>query len=323
MPSKYRIHYIYKIYFLCGLPEGRYYLGKHTHRAETLAGDHYAGSGDFCFAYYKKYGKEEGVTYIKEILEINPDVETNRRREKEVIGDLWKTDPLCMNRREGGVTGAIKRNKGIDHSSYKKKINQYDLEGHFIKTWDSLYDAGKAYSKPRKNDDYAGTIVNAAKGTNRKAYGFLWRYYDGNTDDIDSIRARKQIEGRHVCQYNLDGKFLAKFKSASEAATSLGFDKEKGHEIACACRYYEKNKRVRTAQGYLWIYTEDTSDLVDFERARVTKRVEQWSLDGELIATFGSIKCAEKETGVNRSSIGNTCNGRYASAGGYFWKFSE
>jgi hypothetical protein len=29
MPKE-KIHFIYKIYFLCGEPEGRYYIGKHT-----------------------------------------------------------------------------------------------------------------------------------------------------------------------------------------------------------------------------------------------------------------------------------------------------
>ena len=64
------IFYIYKIHFLCGFPSGRYYIGKHKH-PNDLKTDTYTGSGNFCKAYFKKYGKQEGITYIKEILEIN------------------------------------------------------------------------------------------------------------------------------------------------------------------------------------------------------------------------------------------------------------
>ena len=45
-------YYIYKIHFLCGFPTGRYYIGKHIHYG-TLDTDKYAGSENFCKAYYK------------------------------------------------------------------------------------------------------------------------------------------------------------------------------------------------------------------------------------------------------------------------------
>lgn len=81
------IHYIYRIDFLCGTP-GRYYLGKHSFRYKNLEKSTYAGSGNFCFAYYRKYGKIKGKTYRKTIIEFNTDFETNRLREKIIIGDL-------------------------------------------------------------------------------------------------------------------------------------------------------------------------------------------------------------------------------------------
>ena len=100
--NKKQVHYIYKIIFLCGKP-GRYYLGKHSGQLD----DCYAGSGSFCKAYYKKYGKKLGKTYIKEILEINPNKKVNALREKEIIGDLYKSDPLCMNFIKGMILGTM------------------------------------------------------------------------------------------------------------------------------------------------------------------------------------------------------------------------
>lgn len=81
-------HYIYKIIFLCGYPTGRYYLGKRTYHGENLQNDKYYGSGNFCKAYFKKYGAVYGETYIKEIIEINPSYNINKIREKAIIGNL-------------------------------------------------------------------------------------------------------------------------------------------------------------------------------------------------------------------------------------------
>ena len=97
------IHYIYKITFLCGEHKNCYYLGKRSTVNKTDNG--YVGSGLFTKYYFKKYGKINGVTYIKDILEYNVSKIENSKREKEIIGDLYKTDPLCMNLCEGGSGG--------------------------------------------------------------------------------------------------------------------------------------------------------------------------------------------------------------------------
>lgn len=126
------IHYIYKIHFLCGYPSGRYYIGKRSYRGNDLSKDKYTGSGNFCKAYFRKYGTSEGKTYIKEILEINPSKKINSDREVIAIGDLWKTDPLCMNLVPGGCYGNIAQDIAII---------QYDKEGNFIAKYDSIEDA--------------------------------------------------------------------------------------------------------------------------------------------------------------------------------------
>lgn len=73
-------HYIYKINFLCGI-SGRYYIGKRS--TKYFNSEIYTGSGSFCKSYFKKYGKIEGKTYTKDILEFNFSAETNSNREIE------------------------------------------------------------------------------------------------------------------------------------------------------------------------------------------------------------------------------------------------
>lgn len=43
---------------------------------------------------------------------------------------------------------------------------------------------------------------------------------------------------------------------------------------------------------------------------------------GELLATFPSLREAERVTGINQSNISQCCLGKYKSAGGYIWKYA-
>ena len=49
-------------------------------------------------------------------------------------------------------------------------------------------------------------------------------------------------------------------------------------------------------------------------------KVEQWSLDGELLNKFCSMREAGRATGICSHSISGCCNGKRKTAGGYVWK---
>lgn len=55
------------------------------------------------------------------------------------------------------------------------------------------------------------------------------------------------------------------------------------------------------------------------------KKVAQFTRDGIIINTFGSIADAHYETGVGRSSISRCCAGnpKYTTAGGFVWKYVD
>lgn len=93
-------YYTYKITCLCEPYKGYYYLGQR--RAQTLPDKKYAGSGLKIIEYYKEFGKVEGLTYTKEILEFYNNAEELNKAEAELIGDKWKTDSFCLNLAAGG-----------------------------------------------------------------------------------------------------------------------------------------------------------------------------------------------------------------------------
>ena len=51
------------------------------------------------------------------------------------------------------------------------KINQYDFENNFIKTWDSIRSALDVYKNTH--------IVDCLKGRRKTASGFVWKYKKG------------------------------------------------------------------------------------------------------------------------------------------------
>lgn len=275
------IHYIYKIHFLCGYPSGRYYLGKRTFKGKDIAKDSYSGSGNFCFAYFKKYGKIEGETYIKEILEINPSKKINARREKIVIGDLYKTDPLCMNLMPGGLTERMNES----HPN-KNKVRQYNLNGDFIKEWDSI---SEAESELQINN------IGACCSKKRHIAGnSIWRYASEGLDHVDP---REALPGwsRAVYQCDLQGNIIAKYDQMKKTEESSGV-KSKGIQECCA-------GRQQTAGGYIWKYV-DPSYISKYKRdlSKIGAiKVGLYNLNWELEVTYESINIAAKA--FNKSPI--------------------
>ena len=53
------------------------------------------------------------------------------------------------------------------------------------------------------------------------------------------------------------------------------------------------------------------------------KPVDQYALDGTFIKRHDSAMKAARDTGVTNSSIGRCANGRYKTAGGFIWKWSN
>lgn len=55
-----------------------------------------------------------------------------------------------------------------------KKISQYDLDGNFIKTWDTIKSAAISLN----NGKYTSSISLCLSGKSKTAFGFIWRYAD-------------------------------------------------------------------------------------------------------------------------------------------------
>jgi hypothetical protein len=86
----------------------------------------------------------------------------------------WKANRAKINHE-------LSRKKAIHHSNYintrgkgleklKKPINQYDLQGNFIKKWDSATDIANNWNVS------SSSISQCCKGKLKTAHKFIWKY---------------------------------------------------------------------------------------------------------------------------------------------------
>jgi hypothetical protein len=120
-------YYTYKVTLLKGSLAGHYYYGQH--RTKNL-NDHYIGSGRKIKDYFKHYEKIEGVTYVKEILHFYNDEDELNIAEKQLIGDKYKNDKLCLNLKPGGINYYNGAKLGHKISEETKKKISDALKGH-------------------------------------------------------------------------------------------------------------------------------------------------------------------------------------------------
>ena len=55
-----------------------------------------------------------------------------------------------------------------------KKVNQYDLDGNFIKQWDCIMDFYKSINKSEKSS----SVSSCCSGKYKTAFGYKWKYAD-------------------------------------------------------------------------------------------------------------------------------------------------
>lgn len=119
------------------------------------------------------------------------------------------------------------------HSNHQHscKINQYTLDGELINQWDSSHEI------KRELGFNNGNIISCCKGKNKQAYSFKWEY-------ADPSQQRKY--NRPIAALTKDGKYVAEYKNAAEAARHL--------KISTAQIYNCLNGRYKSTHGLRFTY---------------------------------------------------------------------
>ena len=121
----------------------------------------------------------------------------------------------------------------------KKAINQYDKQGHYLRTFDSVSEA--------KRMTGIITIFHTLREDNPRplAGGYQWRYDTGNHADISP----PSVPGRPVIQIDpVSGQIIREFPSLAEAARAVGRSRQ---NIFMNCQ-----GETLKAGGFVWRYAD-------------------------------------------------------------------
>lgn len=118
-----------------------------------------------------------------------------------------------------------------------------------------------------------------------------------------------------VVQLSLDGEFIARFESITNASLATGFDLSRIVAVA-------KNKRRKTG-NFRWVYADSYVPGKEGRKHGLCKIVHQYTLKMEFVQSFESLKAAAESVGAKRCNISNACAGRTKSCRNYIWKYAE
>lgn len=133
--------------------------------------------------------------------------------------------------------------------------------------------------------------------------------------DITSCLLRPN--SKRVYQYSLDGDYIGEYESISEATRQVGFGVSE-----CI------NGRARTAYDFQW-FDKYMGEKVEPKLNRCesislsqSKEVYQYTIDGDFIRKYSSIKEASGINNIERTGIHNCMKGKQLTHKGYRW-YSE
>jgi very-short-patch-repair endonuclease len=192
----------------------------------------------------------------------------------------------------------------------EKSINQYTLDGKFVKSYKSVTTASRETGIADPNI----SMVCTGNSNQKTAGKYLWKYNTGDTNDIkpffhESIKA--------VAQYSLEGDLIKVYKSVASASRELDIFQGRS-EISKAC-----NGILASSNNFMWRFVNgDVIEKIDPYRIQVkgsNKQVIEMYKDGVLIDSFYNVYEAANKTNKSRSLINRCISGKLVDRTGYMW----
>ena len=188
-----------------------------------------------------------------------------------------------------------------------KSVNQYGLDGNFIKSWNCIKEAADKLCIDKTG---IGECCNKRQKT---AGDFQWKFADDNSVILPIKKSN--YDARSVIQYDKYGKFINQFNSIAYAEQKTNIARQ---DIGKCCM-----KKRTTAGGYLWKYADDVNPVCVLNNYRHFEGVNQYTKNGEFIKYWESARQAAKELEIQDNKIILVCQGKRKTTGGFIWKYAD
>lgn len=242
--------------------------------------------------------KEYGIDNFEwELLETCNNRKQALELEKHYI-ELYDTYRNGYNENKGGVGW---------HNA--RPVVCLDKDGNFVKRYDSAMDA-------EHQDGFTNSTVllcckNLALTCKNHLFMFESDYLNGETK---RYQKPESACNRPVIQCSADGKFIAKYKSVSEAALKTGANRTTISGVL--------TNTYKLAKGYIFVYEEDypIKDLDLYRQGQKGIKVSQIDIEsGKVLNTFKNVAEAGRRLGVNHKPIYKVINKPDRTAYGFKW----
>ena len=186
-----------------------------------------------------------------------------------------------------------------------RRIFQINNDCNIVNIYDSIRETERKGFSKNMVSKCCRHIIDSYKG-------FIWAYeeeYDALSQDYCNKILNKNIKIKYyeIIQCDMNGKELNKYDSLND----LPIDFHKQNVSQCCRGICEQYK------GFIWKYGKEKQNPF-------SRQVEMYDRkNGNLLETFNSMQEAHEITGINKSSIGQVCNHKLKSAGGYLWKYKD
>ena len=114
-----------------------------------------------------------------------------------------------------------------------------------------------------------------------------------------------------VVQYTKEGEFVAEYFGVNEAQRATGI---KGSHIGQCC---DGALNRKTSGGFIWKWKGDDTPIV------ASPRILKYSLQGELLNYYKTVKEASKDSGIHASGIHRCLSGETKHPRKYIWKYEN
>lgn len=191
----------------------------------------------------------------------------------------------------------------------KKIIYQYDIEGNFIKEWNSVSSALKSIGVTRQvsimkhkkeNEDYSF------------AYNFYWSFDKKEFLNVPKRDKNGNIRKKFpVYQYDLEGNLIKAWDDLSDIKNELGYSPKRIYEVIYG--------RKRSSNGFRWTkeYHEKLDDYYD-------RHIFQYDIYGKFIKEWRNISdIISWNPKITRTNLLSALEGKQKTCKNYQWSYKK
>lgn len=147
------------------------------------------------------------------------------------------------------VNGFRKAHVKETHKRLPRKILQYDNDGYYLKTWDSVKEIVRFYG-------YSSSAINSCvSGNSHSSYGYIWKPYSENfprkIESLETIykrnqRIQKGVPKKYfqIDQFTKSGQFIQRWNSLDEICSINNY--QRTHVTKSL------NGQRKSAYGFVW-----------------------------------------------------------------------